>query len=139
MLQALGNQELPLIGSMEDFTQQIWLAIKDGLSQIPTARVKSAAPAPKLLSALSIEDLTGDTSAPSTIEFEPTTPASTPTIGGYSDLPPWMRPETTDTSNGATGQGTSGGGTSGGGTSGGGTTGGGSTNGGNSGSTPARV
>jgi hypothetical protein len=98
MLQALGNQDLPMIGSLQSFSEQVWSVLKDLLSDLPVGHIKTAAAKPQLLTGLSIEELTGSTDPNFTITFdEPTTPTDTAATDN-SGLPPYLQPATQDTS-----------------------------------------
>ncbi len=95
MLQTLGNQELPMVGALDDFSQQIWLVIKDLLAKIPTAHVRTQAVGTALLTAA---ETTSEEQA--LLTFDTVTDTTDSTTTDDSGLPPWMTDVPTDDSSG---------------------------------------
>lgn len=88
MFQTLANQELPLIGSMADFSDSLWQVIKGYLAEFPTAQFKTTARANTPLAGLDFDVLNNEDIPPTPVIDDTPLPAPSPIEeGARNDMP----------------------------------------------------
>ena len=99
LLQTLGNQELPLLGPLDELTNSLWGELQQWLSLMPTARLQASSKASQPLAGLELDALTGgEDDTVYTLVFDDTGSTTTD-----DSLPPWLQPDDSSSGESTTG------------------------------------